>query len=288
MLGSVRGPASLVTTACCRDRTIAPRLPATTLERMASPRRVRPSAAKVVVRRARDRFVSTDDGLVSQHSFSFGEHYDPGNVGFGLLVMSNDDVIQPGHGYPTHTHRDVEVVTWVLEGALVHQDSTGHSGIVRPGLVQRMSAGRGVQHAEFNDAPGRAGPLRFVQMWVPPDTPGTDPAYAQADVAAELGGGGLVAVASGLARHQDAAISIGQRSAAFHVAQPAAGTAVELPGAPFVHVYVARGEVDVEGVGRLGEGDAARMTDEGGRRVRAVSDAEILVWEMHAGVGPPR
>ena len=200
--------------------------------------------------------------------------------------MSNDDVIEPGHGYPTHPHRDVEVVTWVLEGALVHRDSTGDGGIVHPGLVQRMSAGRGVQHAEFNDAPDRREPLRFVQMWVPPDTPGTDPAYAQADVAAQLAGGGLVVVASGLARHRDSAIGIGQRSAAFHVARPGAGATFDLPGAPFVHLYVARGEVEVTDVGRLSEGDAARLTDEGGRRVRVVADAEVLVWEMHAGVGP--
>lgn len=236
----------------------------------------------VQVMRAGERFVSSGGGIVSRHSFSFGPHYDPANVRFGLLVMSNDDVVAPGSGYDTHPHRDVEVVTWVLEGALAHRDSTGEGGVIRPGLVQRMSAGRGVRHSEFNDAHGQAAPLRFVQMWVPPDAPGGDPGYAQRDVAPDLTCGGLVAVVSGLRRHRDGAIGIGQRAAAMHVARPAAGTSVQLPAAPFVHVYVARGAADVEGVGRLDEGDAVRITDEGGRAVRVVADAELLVWEMHA------
>ncbi|NED96420.1 pirin family protein [Phytoactinopolyspora alkaliphila] len=285
--------------------------------------------------RGSERFVSTEPGLTSRHSFSFGRHYDPGNVGFGLLVMNNDDVLRPGAGYDTHPHRDVEIVTWVLEGALVHRDSTGAGGVVYPGLVQRLSAGRGVQHSEFNDGPGprpegnaelsaaRAGagdpagvgdptgaaaPLRFVQMWVPPSEHGVDPSYEQRDVSADLGAGaGLVTVASGMSRHAGvAAISLGQRAAAMHVARLTAGQpvragsepfvprAVVLPGAPFVHVYVARGSVEVEGIGRLDEGDAVRITDEGGRRVTASADrrdtgpedvvAEIIIWEMHADV----
>lgn len=260
---------------------------------MTTPAGRRPDAVfrpDVTVIRADDRFVTDGDGIVSRHSFSFGPHYDPGNVGFGLLMVSNDDVVQPGSGYDTHPHRDVEIVTWVLEGALAHQDSAGNGGQVRPGLVQRMSAGRGVRHSEFNAATGRAGALRFVQMWVPPDTAGVDPAYAQQDVTADLLGGDLVPVVSGLRRYPDAAIGVGQSAAAMHVARPGAGASVTLPNAPFVHVYVARGEVDVDDAAegapvRLGEGDAVRLTDEGGRTVRAVSDAELVVWEMHAPVG---
>ncbi|NDL56979.1 pirin family protein [Phytoactinopolyspora mesophila] len=250
-----------------------------------------------------DRFVSSEPGLVSRHSFSFGRHYDPANVGFGMLVMNNDDVVQPGAGYATHPHRDVEIVTWVLEGALAHRDSTGAGGVIHPGLAQRLGAGRGVVHSEFNDAPSSSvageasssgdrtptAPLRFVQMWVPPDEPGMEPRYEQRDLRAELSGGRLVVVASGMPRHAgEAAIGLGQSSAAMHVAQlgdSCTDLGVTLPAAPFVHVYVARGVVQVEGVGQLGEGDAARMTDEGGRRVRAVTAAEIIVWEMHAHVG---
>nr|WP_026876852.1 pirin family protein [Jiangella gansuensis] len=232
--------------------------------------------------RAGERFVTRTTGVLSRHSFSFGPHYDPGNVGFGLLVVANDDVVAaPGEGYPEHPHRDVEVVTWVLSGALSHLDTGGHGGLVVPGVVQRMSAGRGVRHAEV----AAEGPLRFVQMWVPPSDAGVDPSYGQADVTADLAGGGLVAVVSGLRRHAgDAPVALGQRRAAMHVGRLGAGERVTLPSAPFVHVYVARGEVDVESAGRLGEGDAVRLTDEGGRSVTALGAAELVVWEMHAAV----
>ncbi|PZF82972.1 pirin family protein [Jiangella anatolica] len=234
----------------------------------------------VEVRRAGDRFTTPGDGVLSRHSFSFGPHYDPGNVGFGLLVVANDDVASPRGGYPTHPHRDVEIVTWVLSGALVHQDTAGHGGSLEPGVVQRMSAGRGVRHSELAAAAG----ARFVQMWLPPGAPGADPSYGQADVTANLAGGGLIPVVSGLRRHAGSvAVGLGQPAAALHVARLRPGDVVTLPSAPFVHVYVARGGiVDVETAGTLGEGDAVRVTDEGGRTVTARGDAELLVWEMHA------
>lgn len=242
--------------------------------------------AAVQVRRAGDRFVTSGDGVVSRHSFSFGPHYDPANVGFGLLVVTNDDVAAPRGGYPVHPHRDVEIVTWVLSGALAHEDTAGHGGELVPGVVQRMSAGRGVRHCELATGAG----ARFVQMWVPPGAPGADPAYGQADVTADLAGGALVPVVSGLRRHAgDVAVGLGQPAAALHVARLRAGDVVTLPPAPFVHVYVARGAaadaVDVETAGRLGEGDAVRFTDEGGRTMTARGDAELLVWEMHAAAG---
>lgn len=236
----------------------------------------------VEVRRAGDRFVTPGDGVVSRHSFSFGPHYDPGNVGFGLLVVANDDVAQPHGGYPVHPHRDVEIVTWVLSGALAHEDTAGHGGSLVPGVVQRMSAGRGVRHSELATGAG----ARFVQMWVPPGAPGADPSYGQADVTADLAGGGLVPVVSGLRRHAaDVAVGLGQPAAALHVARLQAGDEVTLPSAPFVHVYVTRGGADVETAGRLDEGDAVRFTDEGGRTVTARGAAELLVWEMHAAAG---
>lgn len=236
----------------------------------------------VEVRRAGDRFVTPGDGVVSRHSFSFGPHYDPGNVGFGLLVVANDDVARPNGGYPVHPHRDVEIVTWVLSGALAHEDTAGHGGSLVPGVVQRMSAGRGVRHSELATGAG----ARFVQMWVPPGAPGADPSYGQADVTADLAGGGLVPVVSGLRRHAaDVAVGLGQPAAALHVARLQAGDEVTLPSAPFVHVYVTRGGADVETAGRLDEGDAVRFTDEGGRTVTARGAAELLVWEMHAAAG---
>jgi quercetin 2,3-dioxygenase len=241
------------------------------------------------IRRAGDRFWTKIGWLDSHHSFSFGQHYDPANTHFGLLLVSNDDVVAPGTGFETHPHRDMEIVTWVLDGQLVHQDSTGHSGVIYPALAQRMSAGSGILHSEKNDAwrlmPEAATdePVHFVQMWVVPDEPRIDPGYEQLDIGAELAGGGLVPVASG--RGHDAAISIRQRDAVLWASRIHAGDDVALPAAPFVHLYVAKGSVELEGAGRLAAGDAVRITGSDGARVTAGADgAELLVWEMHSSV----
>jgi quercetin 2,3-dioxygenase len=233
------------------------------------------------VRRSADRFTTTTEWLESRHSFSFGAHYDPVNVGHALLVAHNDDVVAHGTGYDTHPHRDMEIVTWVLEGSLVHEDSSGHTGIIHPGLAQRMSAGSGIRHSERNDAAGAAGPTRFIQMWVLPDEPGLAPGYAQREVG-ELSGAGLVAIASGMPE-VDAAVRINNPHAALHVARLAPGESVQLPEAPYLHVFVARGDVELEGAGPLTAGDAVRFTAHGGPRAKATgAGAEVLTWEMHA------
>ena len=242
--------------------------------------------------RPKDRRFSTDLGwLDSKHSFSFGRHYDPANTHFGLLLVNNDDVVSPGSGFETHPHRDMEIVTWVLRGQLVHQDSQGHNGIIYPGLAQRMSAGTGILHSEKNDAwrlsggPEHTDPVHFVQMWVVPDEGGIAPGYEQLEIDAELLEGGLVPVASGMEAHRDAAaIRIKNRYAALYASRLAPGRSVELPDAPFVHLFVAVGEVTLEGAGPLAAGDAARITASGGQRVTATVPSEILLWEMHAAV----
>ena len=243
--------------------------------------------APVDVRRAADRFATRLDWLDSRHSFSFGRHYDPANTHHGVLLVNNDDVVAPGTGFETHPHRDMEIVTWVLAGSLVHQDSTGHSGVVYPGLAQRMSAGTGILHSEKNDAwrhdaaRGGGEPVHFVQMWVLPDEEGISPGYEQLEVEDELLRGGLVPVASGMPGH-DAAIRIRNRSAALHAARLQPGADVALPEAPYLHLFVARGTVRLEGAGELSTGDAVRLTATGGQRVTATEPAEILVWEMHS------
>jgi redox-sensitive bicupin YhaK (pirin superfamily) len=242
------------------------------------------------VLRAAERARTTTGWSDTRHSFSFGAHYDPGNTHFALLVASNDDVVAAGTGYDTHPHRDMEILTWVLEGALLHRDSAGSSGAIRPGEVQRLSAGAGVLHSEhadgWRDEPGSGPPrdTRFVQMWVLPDAAGGSPDYAQADVTGALGTGELVVVASGLPRHAHVrATSIRQRHAALHAARQPPGGRVALPPAPSAHLFVARGAVDVEGVGTLSTGDSARVTGADGQRIVAGADgAEVLVWEMHA------
>jgi quercetin 2,3-dioxygenase len=243
----------------------------------------------VDVRRAADRFATRMDWLDSRHSFSFGRHYDPANTSHGLLLVNNDDVVSPGSGFETHPHRDMEIVTWVLRGSLVHQDSTGHSGVIHPGLAQRMSAGTGILHSEKNDAWRLGGerhdePVHFVQMWVVPDETGIRPGYEQLELGDELLRGGLVPVASGMPGH-DAAIGIRNRRAALHAARLEPGQSVQLPDAPFLHLFVPRGEVDLEAAGALAEGDAVRLTAMGGLRVAAATAAEVLVWEMHATLG---
>ena len=202
----------------------------------------------VDVRRSGDRFATDIGWLDSKHSFSFGHHYDARNTHFGLLLVNNDDVVSPGSGFETHPHRDMEIVTWVLRGQLVHQDSQGHSGLIYPGLAQRMSAGTGILHSEKNDSWRLTGgdehtdPVHFVQMWVLPDENGIRPGYEQLEIADELLRGGLVPVASGRPEHKDAAaISISQRDAALLAARLAPGGVVAVPDAPFVHVYVADG-----------------------------------------------
>jgi redox-sensitive bicupin YhaK (pirin superfamily) len=253
---------------------------------------------EVDIRRADDRFKTKIGWLDSKHSFSFSRHWDPDNTHHGLLLVNNDDIVLAGQGFETHPHRDMEIVTWVLQGSLVHQDSTGTAGVIYPGLAQRMSAGTGILHSEKNDAwtlggstsvPGSATrhdePVHFVQMWVVPDENGITPGYEQLEIEDELLRGGLVPVASGMGRHDGAsAIRIRNRHAALHAARLGVDQSVELPEAPYLHLFVARGTVDLEGAGTLVAGDAVRFTATGGQRVTAVEPAEILVWEMHAAV----
>jgi redox-sensitive bicupin YhaK (pirin superfamily) len=228
--------------------------------------------------------------LDSRHSFSFGRHYDPDNVRFGLLVVSNHDRVAAGAGFQPHSHRDMEIVSWVLAGALEHADDAGHRAVVRPGLVQRTSAGAGIVHSERAHG---GEPVEFVQMWVLPDETGGEPDYAQADVVAALAAGGLVPVASGMPQHRDtAAVPIRQRDAALYAARLATGESVPLPAAPYLHLYLARGRVALHGAGELQAGDAARITAAGpgpgpGLQVTAGTPAELLVWEMRAAPPPP-
>jgi hypothetical protein len=251
---------------------------------------------RVDVRRADERVKTRLGWLDSKHSFSFGRHYDQANTHHGLLLVNNDDIVKPGTGFETHPHQDMEIVTWVLQGSLVHQDSEGHTGVIYPGLAQRMSAGTGILHSEKNDSWRLAGPgqddvahrdpVHFVQMWVVPDERGIDPGYEQLEIDHELLSGGLVTVASGMPEHDGAAaIRIKNRYAALHVARLRSGQSVQLPEAPFLHLFVPRGRVTLEEAGALEAGDAVRFTATGGQRVTADEPAEILVWEMHATVG---
>jgi redox-sensitive bicupin YhaK (pirin superfamily) len=250
-----------------------------------------PGVIPCEVRRAATRPTTRTDWLTSRHSFSYGTHYDPANTHHGVLLVNNDDLVAAGSGFDTHQHRDMEIVTWVLSGSLVHEDSTGQADVIYPGLAQRMSAGRGILHSERNDAwrlggPEHAEPVHFVQMWVLPDEIGLDPEYEQEEVTDVLLRGGLVPVASGMAKHRgEAAIRIRRRDAALHAARLRAGESVLLPAAPYVHVFLPSGAATLDDAGPLTAGDAVRFTGVGERRLIATEPAEILVWEMHSSVG---
>jgi redox-sensitive bicupin YhaK (pirin superfamily) len=238
----------------------------------------------VDLRPATTRFRTSTGWLESYHSFSFGPYFDPANTSFGLLLAHNDELVAPGTGFGTHPHRDLEIVTWVLQGTLAHQDSSGHRGALHPGVAQLMSAGSGIRHSESNDG---SQPLRYVQMWVQPDAPGLTPSYQQLAVDDRLSSGELVPIASGLPGHAGAAaIRLHQRDAGLSVARLGPGATVELPPAPYAHVFVALGTATLEGGGDLSTADAARLVDADGRRLKAGPDgAEVLVWEMHSGLG---
>lgn len=232
------------------------------------------------IRRAAERPHTRIGWLDSKHSFSFGGHYDPANTHFGLLLVSNDDRVAAGSGFETHPHRDMEIVTWVLDGELEHKDSEGNRGVIYPGLAQRMSAGTGIWHSEINPSKGQD--VHFIQMWVVPDRERIDPGYEQLDINDQLAKGGLVPVASG--RGYDGAITIRQQGATLWAGRLSPGESVNLPDAPYVHLFVGGGAVDLEAAGRLAEGDAVRITAAGAPSVTAdaAAGAEILVWEMHS------
>jgi redox-sensitive bicupin YhaK (pirin superfamily) len=171
----------------------------------------------------------------------------------------------------------MEIVTWVLEGALEHKDSEGNRGLLYPGLAQRMSAGTGIWHSEMNPSP--TDDVHFVQMWVLPDESSITPGYQQLDINGELDKGGLVPIASGTGR--DAAITIHQRGAELWGGRLRPGETVGLPDNRHVHLFVAAGSVELEGAGTLQEGDAARLSGAGSARITAGAErgAEVLVWE---------
>jgi redox-sensitive bicupin YhaK (pirin superfamily) len=218
----------------------------------------------VEIRRGTERPLTRGDGYFTQHSFSFGSHYDPENVAFGPLVCHDDHRLKAGAGFADHPHRDVDIVTWVLSGSLLHEDSAGHSGIVRPGEVQVLTAGTGVTHSEIA---GPEGQVRFVQAWLTPAEPDAPPSYAVTPV--DLVPGALTEVAR-----------IG--SARFLVARLGAGDTVVLPDEPLQHVFVAGGALQRFSLAEpLSDGDAFRVTGQPGLEVTAAVPTELLVWAFN-------
>ena len=243
------------------------------------------NTSRVNIRRSESRHQTEIGWLHGRHSFDTGIDPNGTDTHHGMLVVNTHDTIEPGTGFDTHPHRNLEIVTWVISGSVVHQDSEGHSGLIYPDLAQRMTAGRGIWHSERNDRAQGSERLNLVQMWVVPDEPDVAPGYQQFNVDPADLEGKLAVVASGMAKHRnESAVFIRNSNAALHVARLSEGQSIEVPDAPFVHVYIPRGHVELEDVEELSTGDAARLTAAGERSLRAHESSEVLIWEMHASL----
>jgi len=226
--------------------------------------------------RAKDRFHLESDWLSAYWLFSFDRYYDPNNVTFGPLRVFNHDTVAGGGGFPTHPHREMEIVTYVLEGALRHKDSTGGAGLIRAGEVQRMTAGTGVAHSEFN--PSEEEPTKLLQMWVLPERAGLTPSYEQRQFTLDQRAGALLPIASG----QDApgAVKIHQ-DATFYVSRlrPGDRVAHELKPGRRAFLYVIEGEVTLNEE-RLSEGDQARVTDVAELDIVGARESEVILIDL--------
>jgi redox-sensitive bicupin YhaK (pirin superfamily) len=230
----------------------------------------------VTLRRASERGYVDFGWLRSFHSFSFGDYYDPRHMGFSSLRVINEDRVAPGSGFPTHGHRDTEILSYVLEGELAHKDSMGNGSVIRPGDVQRMSAGTGVRHSEYNHA--KDATTHFLQIWIQPNVEGIAPGYEERHFDDDEKRGRLRLVASpdgkdGSVRiHQDARMYVALVDGTETVDQT-------LDPARRTYVHVARGDVEVNGE-KLGAGDAAMLSAETRLTLRAGNKAEVLTFDL--------
>lgn len=230
----------------------------------------------ITLRKSAERGHADHGWLKSYHSFSFADYYDPAHMGFGNLRVINEDRIAPGTGFGTHGHRDMEIISYVLEGELAHKDSIGNGAAIRPGEVQRMSAGCGILHSEYNHAP--AATTHFLQIWILPDERGINPGYEQKMFPAEEKRGRLRLVASPDAREGSVKLNA---DAAMYVGLFDGEERAELALDPkrLAYVHVARGEVQVNGQ-RLAAGDAAKLAAEPRLVVERGRQAEVIVFDL--------
>lgn len=232
----------------------------------------------LTLRKSQDRGYADHGWLKSFHSFSFAGYYDPQHMGFGNLRVINEDRIAPGTGFGTHGHRDMEIISYVLSGELAHKDTMGNVKGIPPGDVQRMSAGRGVQHSEFNHAKDQT--THFLQIWIQPNVTGIEPGYEQKSFPTAEKRGRLRLVASPDAAdgsvliHADARVYAG-------LFDGAEAATLALDPARLGYVHLVRGELTVNGT-RLAAGDAAKLQGEAGVTLGQGKDAEVLVFDLPA------
>jgi hypothetical protein len=228
------------------------------------------------VRRSSERGYADHGWLKSYHTFSFADYFDPEHVEFGPLRVLNEDRVRAGAGFGAHGHRDMEILSYVLEGELEHKDSMGTGSIIRPGDVQRMSAGSGVRHSEFN--PSSTQSVHFLQIWIQPNTSGIEPSYEERHFSAAEKRGRLRLIASpdraqgSVLIHQDARVYVGL----FTGAETAA---LEVASGRRIYVHVARGSIEANGIA-LSAGDALKVTEENSVSLREGHDAEVLAFDL--------
>lgn len=235
----------------------------------------------ITIRRSAERGHFDHGWLDTRHTFSFAGYHDPAQMGFRSLRVTNEDRVEPGQGFDPHGHRDMEILSYVLSGELAHRDSSGGGGVLRPGEVQRMSAGTGIRHSEFNGSP--AAPVHFLQIWLLPDRPGHRPSYEQKAFPAEERRGRLRLVAAPEGEAGAEGATVIHQDVRVYATLLGDGRTAELALAPGRHawVQVARGAVEVNGT-RLEAGDGAAISEEGGLAItgRGAEEAEVLVFDL--------
>jgi redox-sensitive bicupin YhaK (pirin superfamily) len=231
---------------------------------------------KMTLRRAGERGRADHGWLLSYHTFSFADYYDPAHMGFRALRVINEDRVKGGQGFGAHSHRDMEIISYVLEGALQHKDSMGGSSIIRPGEVQRMSAGTGVTHSEFNASPSEL--VHFLQIWILPERPGGKPGYEQKAFPEAERKGKLRVVASPDGREGSVTI---RQDVTLHAGLLSTGQAVVHPLAAGRHawVHVARGQIELGGE-QLEAGDAVAVSDARGLELSGRDGSEVLLFDL--------
>ena len=230
----------------------------------------------IALRQANDRGHFKNDWLDSRHTFSFGEYYDPKHLGVSVLRVINDDRVIPGAGFPTHPHKNMEIVSYVLEGELAHKDSMGNGSVIRPGDVQRMSAGSGVTHSEFNPSDTKG--TNFLQIWLQPNLQNIEPGYEQRYFSIEEKHGQLKLLVSPDGR--DDSIQASSDALMFgSVLDNGQAVQHENSAGRIVYIHVAQGSVDINGTA-LNSGDGATIKDEPSIKISGKSQAEVLLFDL--------
>lgn len=228
------------------------------------------------IRAAESRGHANHGWLQSHHSFSFADYYDPEHMGVSILRVINDDHIAPSGGFPTHPHRDMEIVTYLMQGALEHRDSMGNGSVIRPGDIQRMSAGSGIRHSEFN--PSDSEPTRLLQIWLLPNRQGITPGYAQQNFPLQQRRGRLQLLVSPDGR--DGSLSAQQDGLLYGTLLDQGQTlSHDLARGRTAYLHLARGRAEINGE-PLNEGDAITLKDEARIGMRGIDQAEILLFDL--------